>query len=138
VLKVAITVEKANNCQMSSKFKAFLKVSQPGIYLVFGDNLFVNIIARLSGYLVTLMGSFRDLFVMCISVALAARFQQVNKILLQHKGISMPPSFFFKQRLYHRKLATLVSDIDNAISSITLLALGNNLFSICTSLLNSL
>lgn len=85
------------------------------------------------------MGSFRDLFIMCIAIALSSRFQQVNKILLAHKGKSMlPSSFWSEQRQYHRKLAGLVYDVDDAISKITLLALSNNLFFMCTSLLNSL
>jgi gustatory receptor len=88
--------------------------------------------------MLSLLGSFRDLFIICVSAALTARFQQVNKILLDHKGKSMPTSFYAEHRLYYRKLVGLVADVDKAISSITMLALSNNLFFICTSLLNSL
>jgi hypothetical protein len=93
---------------------------------------------RITGYMLALMGSYRDLFVMCVSFALSARFQQVNKILLRHKSKSMQPNFYVEHRLYYRRLVSLVTDADEIISPITLLALSNNFFFICLALFNSL
>ena len=132
-------MQTAHECATRNKFKAFLIISNPQVFAIFGSgNVAVAIIAKLTGYMLSLLGSYRDLFVMCVAVALTTRFQQVNKILLHNKGKSMSPNFYAEHRLYHRKLVSLVTDVDKAMSSITLLALSNNLFFICTSLLNSL
>jgi gustatory receptor len=133
-----LTFTSVARCKTTSKVKAFLIISHPEIFYAFNGSVIVGVIARITSYLLSLMGSYRDLLVMCISLALTTRLQQVNKILLLHKGRFMVPSFFAEHRLYHRKLVSLVADADNAISSITMLALSNNLFYICTSLLNSL
>lgn len=138
ILKTILVIQATSTCHGENKFKAFLIVSHPEVYSTLNDNLIIGIIARITSYMLSLLGSFRDLFIICVTAALTARFQQVNKILLDHKGKSMPTSFYAKHRLYYRKLVGLVADVDKAISSITMLALSNNLFFICTSLLNGL
>lgn len=137
-LKTAVSINAASTCKNLSGLRAYLIISHPEIFQITGGNLVMVILARTTSFLMSLMGSFRDLFIMCIAIGLSSRFQQVNKILLAHKGKSMlPSSFWSDQRQYHRKLAGLVYDVDDAISKITMLALSNNLFFMCTSLLNS-
>jgi gustatory receptor len=139
ILQTTLAIRSASKCRSESGLKAYLIVSHPEIFQIIGDNMALGIFAKITSFMLSLMGSYRDLFVMCISLALSTRFQQVNKILLDHKGKSMLPSCFWSEhRQYHRKLAGLVNDVDITINNITLLALSNNLFFICTSLLNSL
>lgn len=133
-----LTLRSLRKCRTPDQMRAFLIISHPEIFYTVGDNLTIGMIAKLTSYLLSFMSSYRDLFVMCISLALSIRFQQVNKILLHHKGKSMLPNFYAEHRLFHRNLVSLVSDADKVISSITMLALSNNLFYICSSLLNSL
>jgi gustatory receptor len=138
-LELALELQTSLNCHSTSGLRAFLMVSHPEIFQVIGDNIAIAIVARITSLTLLLMGSYRDLFIMCISLALTTRFQQVNKILLDHKGKSMLPNLFWSEhRRYHRKLVGLVNDVDGAINNLTLVALANNLFFICTSLLNSL
>lgn len=116
-LELALEIQTAFNCTSSSGLKAFLQVSHPEIFQVIGDNIIIAIIARVTSLILLLMGSYRDLFIMCISLALTTRFQQVNKILLDNKGKSMLPNLFWsKHRQYHRKLVGLVNDVDCAIN----------------------
>lgn len=136
---IILVVKFASERQSESVFRAFSINSHPEIFQIIGKNdIIVGIFAKITSFMLSLMGSYRDLFVMCISLALSTRFQQVNKILLDHKEKSMLPSCFWTENwLYHRKLAGLVNDVDRTISNITMLALSNNLLFICTSLLNS-
>lgn len=137
-MKIILAIRSTSSCKTDNKFKAYLIVSHPEIFSTLPDSIVIGVIANITSYLLSLMGSYRDLFIICVGAALVARFQQVNKILLAHKGKAMPSTFFAEHRLYYRKLVGLVADVDKAISSIIMLALSNNLFLICTSLLNSL
>lgn len=115
---------------------SFLVTSNPKIL---SDNLVIGVIFQTTSLAMELMGSFRDLLIMCVSFALSHRFQQVNKVLLSHKGKSLPSrSFWSEQRENHRRLVRLVDDVDDDLANLNLLALTNNLFSIGVSLLFSL
>lgn len=138
VLELALEAHTATKCHTESGLKAYLLVSHPEIFQIV-DSIVVAAFARITSFILLLMGSYRDLFIMCISLALTTRFQQVNKILLDHKGKSMLPSGFWSEhRQYHRKLVGLVNDVDGVINNLMLVAFSNNLLFICTSLLNSL
>jgi hypothetical protein len=126
-------------CEAQNRLKSFFILSHPDVFGILGHyNLVIGLIVKLTSYIFGLMDCYKDLLVMCISLILATRFQQVNKILLQANGVSMPTSFYVEQKLYHRSMINLANDVDNAISSLILLALSSNFFFICLSLFNSL
>jgi Trehalose receptor len=140
ILRTVLQLRKLASCNEAGvSIERFLKSSHPAIFATFGDNLVIASIAQTTSFMMSLMGSFRDLFIMCISFALSHRFQQVNNVLSTHKGeLVTTQSFWSKQREDYRKLARLIDEVDNCISNLTLLAYANNLFSICASLQESL
>nr|AUD08731.1 gustatory receptor 11 [Nilaparvata lugens] len=88
--------------------------------------------------LVTCAWNFMDLFIMVLSVALAARFKQINDKLESVKGKVMPRWFWRQTRELYNTLSCLTKRLDETLSLIVLLSFANNLYFICLQLLNSL
>jgi hypothetical protein len=137
-LRAILAVNAVARCETSNKFKVSLAAEYRELSHVFGANLVILMMAKISTFTFSLMASYRDLLIISIAIALTARFRQVNKILLDHKGAFMLPKFYDDHRVFHRKLVSLTGEVDKAISSLMMILLLDNLFFICTAFINGL
>ncbi|TDG48489.1 hypothetical protein AWZ03_005033 [Drosophila navojoa] len=122
--------------------------SQPiNSYLVINFSMFfhfvdytplLGLIGKVINVLATFAWSFNDIFVMAVSVSLAARFRQLNDHMLREARLPTSAEFWIQNRISFRNLCKLCTVVDDAISAITLLCFSNNLYFICGKILKSL
>jgi gustatory receptor len=87
----------------------------------------------------TFCWNFIDLFIISISVALASRFNQINRRLIDSRfGAASKEKFWLEIRVHYYDLIDLVEEIDDEISMLILISTGNNLFSLCVGIFKSL
>ncbi|XP_022221834.2 gustatory receptor for sugar taste 64f [Drosophila obscura] len=86
----------------------------------------------------TFIWNYMDVFVMIVSIGLAAKFRQLNNDLKNFKGMHMAPSYWSERRIQYRNICILCDRMDDAISLITMVSFSNNLYFICVQLLRSL
>ncbi|XP_033242684.1 gustatory receptor for sugar taste 64f isoform X1 [Drosophila miranda] len=86
----------------------------------------------------TFIWNYMDMFVMIVSIGLAAKFRQLNNDLRNFKGMHMAPSYWSERRIQYRNICILCDKMDDAISLITMVSFSNNLYFICVQLLRSL
>ncbi|EDW70117.2 gustatory receptor 64e, isoform C [Drosophila virilis] len=99
---------------------------------------FLGLIGKVINVLATFAWSFNDIFVMAVSVSLAARFRQLNDYMLREARLPTTVDYWIQCRINFRNLCKLCSVLDDAISIITLLCFSNNLYFICGKILKSL
>lgn len=87
--------------------------------------------------LMTYSWNFIDLFVILISVGLAARFNQINGRLIDGAG-NNSERFWSEIRVNYYALVDLVDEIDKEISMIVLVSTGRNVYSVCVIIFESL
>lgn len=89
--------------------------------------------------LMTFTWNFLDLLIILISVALAKRFNQINKRLIENRPIADNNEYFWTQiRLNYYSLVDLVEKVDEEISMLVFISTGHNLFSLCVLIFESL
>ncbi|KAH8302852.1 hypothetical protein KR044_011230, partial [Drosophila immigrans] len=98
----------------------------------------MGILGKIINVLATFAWSFNDIFVMAVSVSLAARFRQLNDYMLREARLPTSVDYWIQCRINFRNLCKLCSVVDDAISVITLLCFSNNLYFICGKILKSL
>ncbi|KAH8305104.1 hypothetical protein KR059_008940 [Drosophila kikkawai] len=86
----------------------------------------------------TFIWNYMDMFVMIVSIGLAAKFRQLNDDLRNFKGMNMAPTYWSERRIQYRNICILCDKMDDAISLITMVSFSNNLYFICVQLLRSL
>ncbi|XP_032599242.2 gustatory receptor for sugar taste 64e [Drosophila grimshawi] len=101
-------------------------------------NSFLGIVGKVVNVLATFAWSFNDIFVMAVSVSLAARFRQLNDNMLREARLPTSVDYWIQCRINFRNLCKLCNVVDDAISVITLLCFSNNLYFICGKILKSL
>jgi Trehalose receptor len=129
---------EARKCNNEQVTRAFYINSYPSIFQIIDYSPVVGFIAKLMSYVITLTWAYRDLFVINIAFALKSMFNQLNETLSANKYRANPSDFWSQQRLNYRKLASLVTEVDMAICSITFLSLAINVFFVCVHLFNGL
>lgn len=87
--------------------------------------------------LMTYSWNFIDLFIILISVGLAARFNQINGRLIDGAG-NNSERFWSEIRVNYYALVELVDEIDKEISVIVVVSTGRNVFSVCVVIFQSL
>jgi gustatory receptor len=129
----------ANNCAaIKDPIRAFFVVSLTQIFYVTEYSPYISVVGKIGNVLVTFIWSYTDLFVMLISIGLASRFKLINDFIQKHKGKVMLEEFWAKQRRNYTDLCGLLDRVDDHIGQITMLSFANNLFFICTQLMNSM
>lgn len=89
--------------------------------------------------LMTFSWNFIDLLIILTSVALAMRFNQINRRLIEsHSGASSGENFWTDIRVHYYALIDLVDEVDQEISILILISTGHNLFSLCVIIFESL
>ncbi|XP_049799629.1 gustatory receptor for sugar taste 64f-like [Schistocerca nitens] len=86
----------------------------------------------------TFAWNFMDLFVMLLSMVLAARFHQLNSRLHALRGKMLTQNEWRRLREDYDTLCQLTRDVDSSVCNIVLLSCANNLYFICLQLFNSL
>lgn len=160
------TVEHSLNMVsiMASAIKAsknplqeLFEVQVPFLFIITELTWWKAILSKWFNIVVTFAWSFMDLFVMIVSVGLAAQFKQLNTDLKRVKGqvrhikfhfpngyqilyqIHIVPKnttneYWILRRVQYRKIVHLVDTVDNTISTITFATFANNLFFCCIQL----
>ena len=88
--------------------------------------------------LMTFSWHFIDLLIVIISIGLSTRFVQINHRLIKSQGIELPDNFWSEIRQHYYSLIDLVEIVDDEFSVVILIGTGHNLFSLCTSIFESL
>lgn len=88
--------------------------------------------------LMTISWHFMDLLIVLISIGLTTRFNQINRRLIASQRIVLREKFWNEIRTHYYALIDLVDEIDGQFSILILISTGHNLFSLCTSIFESL
>lgn len=137
-LQTLVILAEARKCSSEQVTRAFYVNSYPSIFNAVGYAPVVGFLAKVMSYVVTLTWAYRDLFVMNVALALKSMFCKLNETLMANKYRVNSSDFWSQKRFRHRKLATLVTEVDAAICSITFLSLAINVFFVCVHLFNGL
>ncbi|TMW44904.1 hypothetical protein DOY81_010015, partial [Sarcophaga bullata] len=97
-----------------------------------------GILGKFINLLCTFAWNFNDIFLMCLCVALSAKFRQLNVYMAANLQKTTTPSFWMECRRNYRQLCRLCESVDDTIAAITLLCISNNLYFICNKILKSI
>lgn len=87
----------------------------------------------------TFTWNFIDLFIILICVALTTRFNQINLRLIESQTkLASDDKFWTQIRVHYYKLINLVDEVDKEVSFLILLSTGQNLYSLCVIIFESL
>ncbi|XP_036337011.1 gustatory receptor for sugar taste 64f-like [Rhagoletis pomonella] len=139
LLNIISNILYSNACpQSDDPIKDYFILTNQQIFDVFPYSVYLAICGKLENIICTFIWNFMDVFVMIVSLGLAAKFKQLNDNLFKFKGMQMPEIFWLTRRKQYRNLCELCARIDGAISLITMISFSNNLYFICVQLLRSL
>ncbi|KAH8240010.1 hypothetical protein KR032_010311 [Drosophila birchii] len=135
---------------------SFLYLNFSSVFYFVDYTHFLGLLGKVINILSTFAWNFNDIFVMAVSVALAARFRQLNDYMMREarqvwilgRVLSYDSKFSLLQptsvehwmqcRVNFRNLCKLCEVVDDAISTITMLCFTNNLYFICGKILKSM
>ncbi|KAM7355981.1 gustatory receptor 64f isoform 3-T3 [Cochliomyia hominivorax] len=139
LLNCISVIHYSNFCPITDDpIENFFRLSNEHIFKVFHYSSWWGWFGKISNFISTFTWNYMDIFVMIMSIGLAAKFQQLNENLIQFKNKHMSQTFWSERRILYRNLCSLCEKIDNAISMITMISFSNNLYFICVQLLRSL
>ncbi|XP_053601826.1 gustatory receptor for sugar taste 64e-like [Plodia interpunctella] len=119
-------------------YEGFITSSFPWIFSVLPYNDVFGFIAQLINLQCAFNWNFADVFVICISLYLTSRLDQVNRRVEAIKGKHVPPLVWRTIREDYCRITRLVRRVDDAIGEIIFMSFTNNLFFICLQLLHML
>uniref|UniRef100_A0A6P4FM26 Gustatory receptor n=1 Tax=Drosophila rhopaloa TaxID=1041015 RepID=A0A6P4FM26_DRORH len=117
---------------------SFLYLNYSTVFYFVDYTHFLGLLGKVVNVLSTFAWNFNDIFVMAVSVALAARFRQLNDYMMREARLPTSVDFWMQCRVNFRNLCKLCEEVDDAISTITLLCFSNNLYFICGKILKSM
>ncbi|KAH8371100.1 hypothetical protein KR093_006246 [Drosophila rubida] len=139
LLSMISAINYASVCNVTDDpIKNFFMLTNDEIFFIMDYSTPLALWGKLQNVYSTFIWNYMDVFVMIVSVGLAAKFRQLNDNLLKFKGLHMPPSYWSERRIQYRNICSLCGKMDNAISLITMVSFSNNLYFICVQLLRSL
>ncbi|CAF4830765.1 unnamed protein product [Pieris macdunnoughi] len=119
-------------------YGGFIMHSFPWIFTVIEYKTYLGIFVQFINIQCTFNWNFANLFVICVSIYLTSRLEQVNRKILEAKGKFIPNSFWRNMREEYNRATSLVRRLDDVIGGIIFISFANNLFFICLQLLNTL
>ncbi|XP_038209593.1 gustatory receptor for sugar taste 64e-like [Zerene cesonia] len=122
----------------TNKYGAFIMNSFPWIFTFMEYNNFLGIYSQVINIQCTFNWNFSNLFVICVSIYLSSRFDQVNKKILAVKGKVVPSSFWRNVREEYNRTINMVRRVNDVIGGIIFISYTNNLFFICVQLFYTL
>ncbi|XP_020801489.1 gustatory receptor for sugar taste 64e [Drosophila serrata] len=117
---------------------SFLYLNFSSVFYFVDYTLFIGLLGKVINILSTFAWNFNDIFVMAVSVALAARFRQLNDYMQREARLPTSVDHWMQCRVNFRNLCKLCEVVDDAISTITMLCFTNNLYFICGKILKSM
>jgi Trehalose receptor len=134
------TLTAAMQCGAEHQTKVFYFLTYPMIFQKFPQlyHPLVGFVAKLMSYITSITWAYRDLFIINNSIAFTMSFREINKALFTSGENIMLPSFYWKYRNLYAKLRALMEEFDDALNVIIFLAIGNNIFVICSHLFSGL
>ncbi|XP_028895609.2 gustatory receptor for sugar taste 64f [Zeugodacus cucurbitae] len=139
LLNILSNIHYANYCpQTEDPIENFFIITNQHLFMIFPYSVPLAIWGKVQNILCTFIWNYMDVFVMIVSIGLAAKFRQLNDNLFKFKGMRMPEPYWLTRRKQYRNLCELCARIDGAISLITMITFSNNLYFICVQLLRSL
>ncbi len=133
ILYIISNLEEANNCPaIPDPIHAFFAIYVfQYVFHFFDYSGYLSLLFEVSNLLSAFIFTYRDVFVIIISIGLSVRFKQINKLLMENKGKIMSSDYWSEYRIYYRTLCSLTRSVDKGISIITMASIANNLFFIC-------
>ncbi|KDR11636.1 hypothetical protein L798_13962 [Zootermopsis nevadensis] len=116
----------------------FFYNSFPHVYDYFPCSIWNGIIMFIINVICAFAWTYMDLFIVLMSIALADRFEQLNRCLQSIHGKHVPPRFWHHMHKDYNTLSSLVKTVDSCITKMVFLSFANNLYTVCIQLLNSL
>ncbi|XP_045503638.1 gustatory receptor for sugar taste 64e-like [Colias croceus] len=121
-----------------NKYGAFIMSSFPWIFTFLEYNDFLGVCSQIINIQCTFNWNFSNLFVICVSIYLTSRFDQVNKKILAVKGKVVPTNFWRNVREEYNRTINMVRRVNDVIGGIIFISYTNNLFFICVQLFYTL
>ncbi|XP_026323936.1 gustatory receptor for sugar taste 64f-like [Hyposmocoma kahamanoa] len=135
VSSIAIAID----CQPETNvYDAFIYQSFPWVWTFVPYSPVMGFLVIFINITCTFNWNFADVFVICVSLYLTSRLQQINYRINAVRGKQTPSSFWRTMREDYSRVSHLVKKIDDAVSGIVFLSFVNNLFFICLQLLHTL
>lgn len=128
---------EAMQCGSQLQTRILYQRTYPQIFNFVNYSPVIGMLGKVMSYIIISTWSYRDLFIINISLTLTAAFRQINKELTETKGHVMNPAFYWRYRKVYSKLRALIYDFDDSINTIIMLALAKNIFIICAHLFNT-
>ncbi|KAG6447960.1 hypothetical protein O3G_MSEX005246 [Manduca sexta] len=119
-------------------YEGFIIHSFPWMFSIIPYNTALGFFSHFINLQCTFNWNFVDLFIICMSLYLVSRLEQVNKRIVAVKGRYLPPSFWRTMREDYNRAAHLVKVVDDIIGSVIFISFASNLFFICLQLLHTL
>nr|XP_017020312.1 gustatory receptor for sugar taste 64e isoform X2 [Drosophila kikkawai] len=117
---------------------SFLYLTFSSVFYFVDYTHFLGLLGKVINILSTFAWNFNDIFVMAVSVALAARFRQLNDYMMREARLPTTVDHWMQCRVNFRNLCKLCEVVDDSISTITMLCFTNNLYFICGKILKSM
>ena len=132
--------EIINNCNLNESefFHSYLIAYRHHLIDVIPYHIAEFPIYEWINILMTFSWHFIDLLIVIISIGLSTRFVQINQRLIKSQGIELPDNFWSEIRQQYYSLIDLTEIVDDEFSVVILIGTGHNLFSLCTSIFESL
>ncbi|XP_012159837.1 gustatory receptor for sugar taste 64f [Ceratitis capitata] len=139
LLNITSHIIYSNSCpQTNDRIRDFFILTNQHLFELFPYSIYLALWGKTQNILCTFIWNYMDVFVMIVSIGLAAKFKQLNDNLYKFKGMRMPEEYWSTRRKQYRNLCELCTRVDAAISVITMISFSNNLYFICVQLLRSL
>ncbi|KAG5891345.1 hypothetical protein JTB14_034411 [Gonioctena quinquepunctata] len=119
-------------------YKLFYLISFPQLFNFVPVNIVTGIYCSMMTIHASLIWAFNDLFIIIMSIALAVRFRQLTRRMVEHFREAKSEQFWVKVREDYDRLSILCKELDDRISYIVLLSYTLNIFFLLVQLYSSL
>nr|AIG51911.1 gustatory receptor [Helicoverpa armigera]ASW18694.1 gustatory receptor 5 [Helicoverpa armigera]QJR83062.1 gustatory receptor 5 [Helicoverpa armigera] len=119
-------------------YESFMKLSFQWLFGFIPYSDFAGGMAHFSNLQCTFNWNFADVFVICMSMYLTARLEQVNQRIIAAKDKNSPSSFWRTMREDYNRSVHLVRQVDKIIGGVVFMSFASNLFFVCSQLLHTL
>uniref|UniRef100_A0A2A4JH60 Gustatory receptor n=1 Tax=Heliothis virescens TaxID=7102 RepID=A0A2A4JH60_HELVI len=119
-------------------YESYMKHSFQWLFALIPYSDFVGILFHFSNLQCTFNWNFADVFVICMSMYLTVRLEQVNQRIIAAKDKNSPSSFWRTMREDYNRSVHLVRQVDKIIGGVVFISFASNLFFVCSQLLHTL
>ncbi|XP_055910875.1 uncharacterized protein LOC129945239 [Eupeodes corollae] len=125
-------------CNMTRQisFGHYITNSYDYVFIMVPYNTVIGVITLIINAALTFIWNYMDLFIMMVSQGMAYRFEQITVRIKRLDGEEVPEYVYSEIREHYVKLCELLEYIDENLSGIILLSCMNNLYFVCSQLLN--